>query len=372
LDIVLPGCSFDIHLKGPRYRGRTAKIRATIESTEPQPDKTSPFYFDYFETQKTIANEVLKKEASVKTDGILQINGNGIGGLSDHLRTINEHLCLLNDPHFTSLDTHFLGSMTFLVHGPEGCGKTLLLSRFAECPWRKVFNIDEDWLATNRKGLSEALSNVFAVARTQQPALILMDELDKFVQKAESLLGSLQVELEKLEGTRVVVAATARKILDIDARLRTPSGFMTELEIFPPDLKQREDVLQQTIGMDQRQLNIDIVALAERSHGFVGRDICKLWKLARRHRVVQARKTLTAEKESSLPRILSDMAFVEQQDLDAVFDQVQPSVLKGSIIEVPKVRWADIAGVDHVRAELEAIVVRPYKVRSLPANGTPP
>lgn len=64
---------------------------------------------------------------------------------------------------------------------------------------------------------------------------------------------------------------------------------------------------------------------------------------------------------SSLAEGLESQDWVDQRDIDAVIDQVQGSVLKDSIIEVPKVRWADIAGVDDVRKVLEAIIIRPYK-----------
>jgi len=88
----------------------------------------------------------------------------------------------------------------------------------------------------------------------------------------------------------------------------------------------------------------------------------KLCTLARMQRVLQVEESLEAENKPNLAEILGTMDFVEQKDFDAVIDQVQPTVLKGSIIEVPKVRWTDIAGVDHARKELEAITVRPYKV----------
>ena len=51
-------------------------------------------------------------------------------------------------------------------------------------------------------------------------------------------------------------------------------------------------------------------------------------------------------------------------DFDAVFDGVQPSVLQDSVLEVPKIRWTDIAGLEHVQREFEAIMIRPLKVSS--------
>ncbi|KAF2687151.1 AAA-domain-containing protein [Lentithecium fluviatile CBS 122367] len=365
LDIILSGCTFDVHQKGPRYRNRTAKLRAIVESIKPLPDESSSYYYDYDNTQLTITNEQSTKDISAKIDGAFYLNGNGIGGLSDHLRIINEELSFMSLAASMPLDMHLLGSTTFLLHGPEGCGKTLLLERLAESSWRKVFKVDQDWLTSNRKAQAGALSGVFTTARAQQPALVLMDGLDKFMQKAEDLLGCLQLELKKLEGARVVVAATARNVFDIDASLRTPSGLSIELEIFPPNVRQREDILRQALGTDRKLPNVEFTSLAERTHGFVGRDIHKLCSLARHHRMLQVYRTLDTDNKTHLAEIFGDMDFVEQRDFDAVIDQVRPTVLKDSIIEVPKVRWTDIAGVDHVRAELEAITVRPYKYPDL-------
>jgi AAA family ATPase len=352
-----------VHVRGAQNRQKIYKSRATIESIEPQLEEPSPCHYVHQLTQLTIANESPAQSAP----GVLQLKEQGIGGLSNQLRIINERLSPLNKPSFTStsMNMHRMGPTTLLIHGPEGCGKTLLLDRFIACPWRKVLRVDQEWLASNRKSQRKALSEVFATAGTQQPALVLMDDLDKTLQKAEDLLGALQLELKKLQGTRVVVAAAARNILDIDAGLRTPSGFITELEIFPPNAGQREDILRQDLGTDLSLPNVDFAALAERIHGFVGRDINKLTTLARTRRVLQVDQGLADETKTTLAETLGNMDFLEQKDFDAVIDEVQPTVLKGSIIDVPKVRWTDIAGVDHVRRDLEAITVRPYKACSL-------
>jgi AAA family ATPase len=103
-----------------------------------------------------------------------------------------------------------------------------------------------------------------------------------------------------------------------------------------------------------------------RSLGFVGRDLHKLCGLARNRRVQRAFESLDDDEKATLGEILDKTDFVTQEDFDAVVDQVQPTVLKESILEVPKVRWTDIAGLDHVRALLEAITIRPFKVCCFP------
>jgi AAA family ATPase len=108
--------------------------------------------------------------------------------------------------------------------------------------------------------------------------------------------------------------------------------------------------------------DVDFIALAERTHGFVGRDLHKLCGLARNHRVQSIYKSLKAEEKTTLNEVMQRQDFLTQPDFDAVVDQVQPTVLKDSILEVPKVRWTDIAGLGHVQELLEAIMIRPFKV----------
>jgi AAA family ATPase len=172
--------------------------------------------------------------------------------------------------------------------------------------------------------------------------------------------------MKKLEGSKVVVSAAARSVYDVDASLRTTSAFKTELEIFPPNMAQREDMLRQILGTDRNTSGVNFTAVAERSHGFVGRDIFKLCGLARNHRVQQVYQSLDIESKASFVEQLELVDFVTQDDFDAVIDGVQPTVLGDSILEVPKVRWTDIAGLDHVRRLLEAITIRPFKVAVCP------
>jgi AAA family ATPase len=300
---------------------------------------------------------------TVAPRAILRLDSAGIGGLSDHITTINRTLATISSTSFPRSNSSARGPTSFLLHGPEGCGKSLLLKRLSEASWRKVYRLDETWLAANRKEQSAALSeDIFEAALKHQPSLILIDNLDKFVQKAETLVDQMQDELDKLRNTKVVVAAAARTIYDIDARLRSQKGLRIELEVFPPNVKQREDILRQLVAPQIERGNIDWALLAEKCHGFVGRDIENLIMLARYHRDDQILDSLGEDAKDTINEALEKVDFVAQEDFDAVIGQIQPSVLKDSIIEVPKVSWEDIAGVGHVRSLLESIVVRPYKV----------
>jgi AAA family ATPase len=356
-DIVLPGCSFPVQQKS--FKQKSQKLRVTVQSIDPHPTEKYAVYFDEIITQITTTGDVPTQQTSKPSKQTLRVRDDGIGGLSGHVATMNKRLSYLTNTLPHQRDLRLCGPTSFLLHGPEGTGKSLLLERLAECPWQQVYRLDPD---THPKGQAKAISETFEDARDNQPSLILMDNLDRFLDKAETLVNKLRTELAKLSGSQVVVAAAARSIYDIDTSLRSPSAFKTKLELFPPNAKQREDILRQILGTTSKLGDLDFLALAERTHGFVGRDIHDLCLLARDRREQQIDESINEEEKNTFSEKLEQTSYVCQEDFDAVFGEVQPTVLKESILEVPKVRWTDIAGLDHVRAVLEAITIRPFKV----------
>ncbi|KAI4668264.1 uncharacterized protein J4E78_002088 [Alternaria triticimaculans] len=312
-DIILPGCSFPVQQKG--FKQKSQKLRVTVQNIDPLPTEKYATYFDELTTEITTTGDIPTQQTPRASKQILQ-----------------------------------------------GTGKSLLLERLAECPWQEVYRVDPD---THPKGQAKAISDAFEDARDNQPSLIIMDNLDRFLEKAETLVNRLREELAKLGGSQVVVAAAARSIYDVDTRLRSPSAFKTKLELFPPNTTQREDILRQILGTTSKLGDLDFPSLAERTHGFVGRDIHDLCLLARDRREQQMDETISEEEKTTFGEKLEQTDYVCQEDFDAVFGEVQPTVLKDSILEVPKVRWTDIAGLDHVRAVLEAITIRPFKYPDL-------
>ncbi|KAF2852775.1 AAA-domain-containing protein [Plenodomus tracheiphilus IPT5] len=362
LDIILPDCTFPLQPKGLNHTHK-GKLRIVVHSIDPAPSEKHPVYFDPIITQVSTSAEIKPSPDAKGIRQVLRISPEGIGGLTPQIENINKNLFSMTHIQSIIPNKRLLGPTSFLLHGPEGTGKSLLLDRLANAPWQEVHRIDSE---THQKNQARAISETFKAALEDQPSLILMDNLDKFLEKADTLVVRLRKELAKLEGTQVVVAAAARSVYDVDASLRTTSALKTEIEIFAPNVKQREDIFRQILGPDCEAL--DFPRLAERSHGFVGRDIYKLCGLARNRRLDHIYSSLGDGQKDTIGEVLEQSGLVTQDDFNAVIDQVQPTVLKDSILEVPKVNWSDIAGLDHVRALLEAITVRPFKYPDLDAK----
>ncbi|KAF2281544.1 AAA-domain-containing protein [Westerdykella ornata] len=368
LEVILPDCTFDVQRKGPRTR--PAKSRLIVRNIDPVPDFNRPLYFDPATSQVIFSEgssnlSLETKQLPTASEKVPQLSSDGIGGLNDHIGTINRNLLFLTKHQPTIKDQHLLrliGPTAFLIHGPEGTGKSMLLNRLAQCEWKGVYKVDP---ASSSKTPGKDITEAFEKARENQPSLVLFDDLDKLLGKGEALISRLKTELGKLEGARVAVAAAARSVYDIDTSLRTTSGFKIELEIFPPNVRQREGILRQILGPDRPLAQLDLTSLSEKTHGFVGRDLLKLCGLAINHHIQATCSALQPDDNTSLGDFLQGKEFISQSDFVAVIDQVQPTVLKDSILEVPKVRWTDIAGLGHVQKLLEEIMIRPIKFPDL-------
>lgn len=95
----------------------------------------------------------------------------------------------------------------------------------------------------------------------------------------------------------------------------------------------------------------DISAVAARAHGFVGADLLLVCKEA-------AMRALRRRRESGGSGN-SGRGRMTREDLLAGLRRVRPSALREVAVEVPRVRWSDIGGMDDVKRGLRECVEWP-------------
>ena len=82
-----------------------------------------------------------------------------------------------------------------LLHGPPGCGKTLIARAVAHETSAYFIHINGPEIVDKYYGASEAnLRNFFEDARAHAPAIIFIDEIDALAPKREEMSGDRQVE----------------------------------------------------------------------------------------------------------------------------------------------------------------------------------
>ncbi|MEM2958764.1 MAG: AAA family ATPase, partial [Candidatus Jordarchaeaceae archaeon] len=173
-----------------------------------------------------------------------------------------------------------------LLHGPPGCGKTLLAKAVATESQANFISIKGPEVYSKWVGESEkAIREVFRKARSAAPAIIYFDELDSLAPRRgtwegtrvyESVLNQILVEMDGIEDLKgvVCVASTNRPDL-VDPALLRPGRFDRLVLVPAPDRASRLRILEiYTVerGMPLAK-DVKLERLADRTEGFSGADL---------------------------------------------------------------------------------------------------
>ncbi|MFH0829806.1 MAG: CDC48 family AAA ATPase [Candidatus Aenigmatarchaeota archaeon] len=317
--------------------------------------------------------EVLPEAAEIKElERVPMVTYEDLGGLGNVVPKIREMIELpLRHPEvFSRLGVE--PPKGVLLHGPPGCGKTLLAKAVANESGAHFISLAGPEIMSKWYGQSEEnLRKVFDDAEKNAPSIIFIDEVDSIAPKREEVTGEVERRVVsqlltvmdglKSRGKVVVIAATNRPNA-IDPALRRPGRFDREIEIPVPDKKGRKEVLQIHTRNMPLEKGVDIDKLAEITYGFVGADLSALAKEAAMHSLKRVLPEITDLKENEpLPKELLEKIQVTKEDFEYAMRMVQPSAMREVLVEVPKVKWADVGGLPDVKGALKEAVEWPLK-----------
>ena len=314
-------------------------------------------------TSITIKDTAQKQ--TVKTSSGKQITYDDVGGLDDELKRIREMIELpLKHPEL--FERLGIGAPKgVLLYGPPGTGKTLIAEAVANESGAKLYSVRGPEIIGQYYGQSEErLREIFKDASENAPSIVFLDEIDSIAPNRDSVSGEVErrvvAQLLTLmdglgdRGNVIVVAATNRED-SIDPALRRPGRFDREIEIGIPGRKARADILNVHMrGMPLTE-DVSLDALAGMTQGFVGADLAALCREAAMKCVRSHMKDLDLDKP--IPNdILEDMKVSMNDFKDALAD-VEPSGMREVLVEIPKVGWEDVGGLDDVRKQIEEAFV---------------
>ena len=293
-----------------------------------------------------------------------------IGGLDKAIQRVREMIELpLRHPQlFDSVGIE--PPKGVLLHGPPGCGKTLLARAVANETDAAFFSISGPEVIHKFYGESERhLREIFEQAGQKAPSIIFLDEIESIAPKRENVVGDVEKRvvaqlLALLDGLRdrgqvVVVAATNLPNL-LDPALRRPGRFDREIVIGIPDSQARLQILEiHTRGMPLAE-NVDLEKMAEITHGFTGAD---LEALSREAAMIALRKIIP-QIDLTLEMIPYELLASLEVTMDNFFgalNEVEPSAIREVFTEVPNVRWTDVGGLEEVKRELQEAAEWPLK-----------
>jgi AAA family ATPase len=202
----------------------------------------------------------------------------------------------------------------------------------------------------------------------------------------------------------VLVVAATNALNDIDNRLRRPSCFAFEIEIPIPNSAARTEIIKSIVGVPSGGDGAAVAAAADplledfgqRTHGYTRSDVYAVVHMAgwiavqQQHQKAASsdngggdKTAATATAAAATSTTASGSSITTTQDgqddehsrgtspghgltresIDRALVRVRPSAIRELILEVPKVRWSDIGGQEHVKQVLRETLESQLKVR---------
>ena len=313
---------------------------------------------------------VILNEPAPETKGLPRTTYEDIGGLQEEIQRVREmvELPLRHPEIFQRLGIE--PPKGVLLHGPPGCGKTLLARAVANESEANFQSINGPEIMSKFYGESEArLREIFQQAQQNSPSIIFIDELDAIAPKREDVTGEVErrvvAQLLALmdglsgRGNVIVIGATNRPQA-LDPALRRPGRFDREIEIGVPDKKERHEVLQiHTRGMPLAE-DVDLKKLSNMSHGYTGADLAALGRETAMKALRRYLPQINLEEERIPPEVLEKMD-VRMDDFTNAYKEITPTAMREVYIEVSNVRWEDAGGLEDVKEHLKESVEWPLK-----------
>ena len=339
--------------------------------------------FQQFRVLETVprGTVIVRRETAIRidvrgssNDGLGRVSYEDIGGLGSAIQRVREMIELpLRYPEIfgrLGIDP----PKGVLLHGPPGCGKTLLARAVANETNASFFAISGPEIVSKYYGESEAkLRQLFEQAKKEAPSIIFLDEIDSIAPKRENTTGEVEKRIvaqllaimDGLEarGQITVIAATNLPNA-LDPALRRPGRFDREIVIGIPDVQGRREMLEiHTRGMPLSG-DINLQVLAEITHGFTGADVAALCREAA---MAALRRVLPRVdfNPSSFPYEQLLQLHISMDDFSSALRDVEPSGLREVLVEIPDVCWDDIGGLEKVKSELREIVEWPVRHQAL-------
>jgi ribosome biogenesis ATPase len=359
------------------------------------------------ERERKKVKRVEAKESKIDFSPPSHLSLEDVGGAEKVIDQLKEHLVLpLLEPE-AYVEQQIPIPRGILLHGPPGCGKTLICKATAAELGVPFIEISGPSVVSGMSGESEKqIREIFDKAKEAAPSLIFIDEIDVIAPKrdnaqsqmekrivAQLLLSMDSLALEVNDGKPVIVLAATNRPDSLDPALRRGGRFDTEINMGVPNEPTREAILRTLTRKPKLSDDVEFKALAKATAGFVGADLKDLVSKAGTWSMDQYRKALekqAVDSEQSMEMDVDDDSsnrahrsfallvkrvrdknmpkpegyeerIITMQAFDAVLPTIIPSSKREGFATVPDTTWRDVGALESVREELKMAIVEPIQ-----------
>jgi len=268
--------------RAKEYIGRAKTLNKLIKTQIPNKSSKNPSSSE----ENSEYDKVLESSIVSET---LDLTLDDVAGLEDVKRSLREAIVLpLKRPDlFTGSRQPWRG---ILLHGPPGCGKTMIAKATAGDIKATFFNISAAVLVSKWLGESEKLvKRLYELAKEKQPSIIFIDEVDSLTQSRSEnendamrrvktqLLSSME-GISSNKDDRVVTIGATNVPWEIDSAFRR--RFQRRIYVPLPDEKARKIIFEINSRGIELDKSIDFKKLSKITNDYTGSDIANICREA--------------------------------------------------------------------------------------------
>lgn len=231
----------------------------------------------------------------------IDVSWGNIGGLDGIIDDIKSEVILpMKMPEMFSNCPNHRPPTGVLLHGPPGCGKTMLAKATAREAGARFINLEVAMLTDKWYGESQKLAKaVFTLAKKIQPCIIFIDEIDSFLRsrgsndhEATAMIKAQFMTLwdgiETDESCHVIIMGATNRPHDVDRAIlrRMPAMYSIGL----PNTNKRKAILTAMIDHNALSPSVDLDRIAELTEDYSGSDLRELYRAASMMRVKEYAK----------------------------------------------------------------------------------